>query len=82
MKRSNARQIDTPPNEFPLRKQELFNLYLKMPVHFKAEWQLFRRCCRKHGREFEDVLGDLIIQFNKGKISFSGEDIYERHEEE
>ena len=23
-------------------------------------------------QEFEDVLGDLIIQFNKGKIAFKG----------
>ena len=64
--------INTPENEFLKKKQELFNLYLKMPVQFKADWELFRKRCRKHGFEFEDVLGKLIIQFNKGKISFKG----------
>ena len=63
--------INTPENEFPEKKQELFNLYLKMPVQFKAEWQPFRKRCKKQGFEFEDVLGNLIIQFNKGKISFN-----------
>ena len=63
--------INTPANEFPEKKQELFNLYLKMPVQFKADWQLFRKRCGKQGYEFEDVLGHLIVQFNKGKISFN-----------
>ena len=62
--------INTPENEFLVKKQELFNLYLKMPVQFKADWRLFRKRCKEQGFEFEDVLGNLIIQFNKGKISF------------
>ena len=64
------RRIRTPDNEFLAKEQELFNLYLKMPVQFKADWELFRKRCKRRGLEFEDVLGDLIIQFNKGKISF------------
>jgi len=62
--------INTPENEFLEKKQELFNLYLKMPVQFKTDWKLFRKRCEKQGFEFEDVLGHMIIQFNKGKISF------------
>jgi hypothetical protein len=70
MKKYTNKFINTPANEFPEKKQELFNLYLKMPVQFKADWKLFRKRCVKQGFEFEDVLGHLIIQFNKGKISF------------
>jgi hypothetical protein len=70
MKDASARDIVTPPNEFPVKKQELFNLYLKMPVLFKAEWQAFRKHCRKKGWEFEDVLGDILIRFNRGEIAF------------
>lgn len=73
MKEGNVRAINTPENEFLERKQELFNLNLKMPVQFKADWKLFRKRCKKQGFEFEDLLGNLIIQFNKGKISFRGE---------
>ncbi len=62
--------INTPPNEFLEKKQELFNLYLKMPVQFKKDYELFRKLVREQGFEHEDVLGNLIIQFNKGKISF------------
>jgi hypothetical protein len=69
----NARAIKTPKNEFLVKKQELFNLYLKMPVQFKEDWLLFRKSCKKQKLEFEDVLGDLIIQFNMGKIAFKGE---------
>lgn len=67
MRELNARAINTPENEFLEKKQELFNLYLKMPVQFKEDWKLFRNRCKKKGFEFEDVLGDLIIQFNKGE---------------
>ena len=70
MEEKNTRTINTPKNEFLEKKPELFNLYLKMPVQFKTDWQLFRKRCKKQGFEFEDVLGSLIIQFNKGKISF------------
>ena len=73
MKDLDDRAINTPANEFLEKKQELFNLYLKMPVQFKEEWQLFRKNCKKQGDEFEDVLGDLIIQFNNGKIAFKGD---------
>lgn len=75
MKDINARAIITPKNEFLEKKQELFNLYLKMPVQFNEDWKLFRKLCKKQGFEFEDVLGDLIIQFNKGKIGFKGESV-------
>ena len=64
------KQINTPKNEFLEKKQELFSLNLKMPVQFNADWKLFRKRCKEKGFEFEDVLGNLIIQFNKGKISF------------
>ncbi|MHC4460521.1 MAG: hypothetical protein ACYS30_03730 [Planctomycetota bacterium] len=67
------KRIKTPENEFLKKKQELFNLYLKMPVQFKTDWKLFRKRCNKQGFEFEDVLGNLIIRFNKGKIRFKGE---------
>jgi hypothetical protein len=70
MSKDRNKFINTPANEFPEKKQELFNLYLKMPVQFKADWKLFRQRCRKQGFEFEDVLGNLIVQFSKGKISF------------
>ena len=69
MKKWNDRAINTPENEFLKKKQELFNLYLKMPVQFKSDWKIFREHCKKQGLEFEDVLGSLIIQFNDGKIS-------------
>lgn len=70
MKDLNAKAINTPKNEFLEKKQELFNLYLKMPVQFKEEWKLFRELSRKQGFEFEDVLGNLIIQFNQGHFEF------------
>ncbi|MHC4301482.1 MAG: hypothetical protein ACYS7Y_29800 [Planctomycetota bacterium] len=66
------RRINTPENEFLKKKQELFNLYLKMPVRFKADWKRFRKRCNEQGYDFEDVLGRLITQFSKGKISFRG----------
>ncbi len=69
MKEGNVRAINTPENEFLKKKQELFNLYLKMPVQFKKDYEFFRKLVRKQGLEHEDVLGNLIIQFNKGKIS-------------
>ena len=72
MKERYFRKINTPKNEFLKRRQELFNLYLKMPVQFKEDWKLFRECCKDQGLEFEDVLGDLIIQFNESKISYKG----------
>lgn len=72
MKEKNVKAINTPENEFLEKKQELFNLYLKMPVQFKTNWILFRQHCRKQGLEFEDVLGDLIIQFNERKIFVKG----------
>lgn len=73
MKDVNDRAINTPENEFLEKMQELFNLYLKMPVQFKEDWKLFRKCCKNQGFEFEDVLGDLIIQFNKGNVAFKGD---------
>ena len=75
-----SKLINTPESEFLKKKQELFNLYLKMPVQFKADWKLFRKRCKKQGFEFEDMLGDLIIQFNKGKICFKGELISDEQE--
>ena len=72
MKEGNVRTINIPENEFLEKKQELFNLYLKMPVQFKKDYRLFRKLVRKQGLEFEDVLGDLIIQFNERKISVKG----------
>jgi len=72
MKSGNARTIVTPENEFLKHRPELFNMYLKMPVQFKAEWLLFKKNCRKVGVEFEDVLGDLLTQFNRGGISYKG----------
>lgn len=62
--------IKTPENEFLPQEQKLFNLYLKMPVQFKEDWKLFRKLCRKNGCEFEDVLGGLIIRFNKGETGY------------
>ncbi len=82
MKDVNDRAINTPENEFLEKKQELFNLYLKMPVQFKEDWKLFRKRCKKQGVEFEDVLGDLIIQFNKGKIAFKGDLVPDEQEKE
>lgn len=66
------RKIVTPENEFLKRKPELFNMYLKMPVQFKEEWLLFKKQCSELGVEFEDVLGDLIVQFNKGEVRYKG----------
>jgi hypothetical protein len=63
--------INTPENEFLEKEQDMFDLNLKMPVQFKADWQSFRKRCKRQGFEFEDVLGNLIIQFSKGKISFN-----------
>ncbi len=62
--------FDTPKNEFLKKKQERFNLNLQMPVEFKKEWILFRKCSREKGLEFEDVLGGLIIKFNKDTTQF------------
>jgi len=70
MKKMRAGAIETPENEFHPRKQELFNLYLKMPVQFREDWIRFRKLCKKQGFEFEDLLGSLIIQFNRGEIKF------------
>ena len=72
MKKGVARAINTPDNEFLERKQELFTMNLLMPVQFKEDWHLFKKHCRKLGVEFEDVLGDLIVQFNKGGVSYKG----------
>lgn len=72
MKTGNARRIITPQNEFLKRKPELFNMYLKMPAQFKDEWLLFRKNCEKLGVEFEDVLGDLLIQFNNKEVFYKG----------
>ena len=71
MKNGAARTINTPENEFLERKQELFTMNLLMPVQFKEDWHLFKKRCRKLGVEFEDVIGDLIIQFNNGRISYN-----------
>jgi hypothetical protein len=68
MDEENPKAIVTPANEFPEKKQELFNLFLKMPVEFKADWLSFREQCKARGLEFEDALGCLIVQFNKGEI--------------
>ncbi|MCP4584084.1 MAG: hypothetical protein GY839_20925 [candidate division Zixibacteria bacterium] len=70
MKEKKYNSITTPENEFPIKEQELFNLYLKMPVQFKADWKLFRVRCKEQGFEFEDVLGSLIIQFNEKQVFF------------
>jgi hypothetical protein len=72
MQKENTRTINTPENEFLEREQELFTMKLLMPVQFKEDWQLFRKRCNKLGVEFEDVLGNLIIQFNDGGISYKG----------
>ena len=71
MNKRRNKFINTPENEFLEKKQELFNLKLQMPVQFKKDWESFRKCCKTKGYEFEDVLGNLIIQFNKGKIRFN-----------
>jgi hypothetical protein len=70
MKTRTARTILTPENEFLKHEPALFNLYLKMPVQYKEAWREFRRNCSKLGLEFEDVLGNLLIQFNQGGISY------------
>jgi len=41
-----------------------------MPIEFKKEWILFRKCSREKGLEFEDILGGLIIKFNKDTTQF------------
>jgi hypothetical protein len=82
LKKTGVRSIETPRNEFIEKKQELFNLYLKMPVQFKADWLLFRKLCKKQKIEFEDALGNLIIQFNKGRITIKeGLSVNERKKE-
>ncbi len=70
-------KFDTPKNEFLKKKQESFNLFLRMPVRFKKEWILFRKYCHEKGFEFEDVLGSLIIQVNNGTIHLSKDSYYE-----
>jgi hypothetical protein len=80
MKEVNARTINTPGNEFFEKKNELFNLYLKMPVEFKEAWKLFRKRCKEEGLEFEDLLGNLIRQYTQGKISFKRELLPNGHE--
>jgi hypothetical protein len=50
----------------------MFNLYLKMPIQFKAAWGEFKSNCTRRGLEFEDVLGDLITQFNRGEVRYKG----------
>jgi hypothetical protein len=82
MKEINTRAINTPRNEFLEKKPELFNLYLKMPVKFKEDWKLFRKRCKKEGFEFEDVMGNLIMQYIKGKIAFKGELVHNELEKE
>lgn len=72
MQKYNGKTINTPENEFIKRKQELYVMRLLMPVQFKEDWHLFRKRCNELGVEFEDVLGDLIIQFNHGSISYKG----------
>lgn len=72
MREENSRAIYTPENEFLERQLELFTMKLKMPIQFKEDWHLFKKQCSNLGVEFEDVLGDLIIQFNHGGISYQG----------
>jgi hypothetical protein len=69
MKEMKVGNVETPGNEFLPKKQELFCLRLNLPAQFKDDWILFRKLCKKKGSEFEDVLCDMIVQFNKGKIS-------------
>ncbi len=75
MKAAKKGNIEIPQNEFPTRKPELFNLNLKMPAQFKEEWLLFRKRCKEKGSaaEFEDVLGSLIVRFNRGEIELKTE---------
>ena len=73
MHKENYRAICTPENEFIKRNQELFTMNLIMPVQFKDDWHIFKKQCNTLGVEFEDVLGNLIIQFNNGSISYTGE---------
>lgn len=70
MKTAVPRTLETPENEFLKRKQELFRMNLLMPVQFKGDWVLFKRRCTQLGLDFEDVLGNLILQFNAGGISY------------
>lgn len=72
MKAGTDRTIHTPDNEFLPQEQESFNLYLKMPVEFKEAWGEFRRNCSRKGLDFEDVLGDLLLRFNRGGIRYKG----------
>lgn len=72
MKTGHVNTLITPENEFLKHKPELFNMYLKMPVQFKRDWLLFKKNCISLGVEFEDVLGNLLIQFNQGGISYKG----------
>lgn len=71
MKTAAARTLITPENEFLERKQELFRLNLLMPVQFKGDWISFKKRCTQLGLDFEDVLGNLIMQFNAGGISYT-----------
>jgi hypothetical protein len=72
MKTIRKGNIEIPHNEFLPKNPELFNLNLKMPARFKEEWLLFRKRCKRMGgkTEFEDVLGSLIVRFNKGEIKY------------
>jgi hypothetical protein len=72
MKTGTSRTIITPENEFLKREPELFTMNLLMPVQFTEDWLVFKKHCSKLGVEFEDVLGDLIIQFNNGGVSYKG----------
>ena len=69
MKSAPARNIETPENQFLEKRPELFRMNLLMPVQFKGDWILFKRRCTQLGLDLEDVLGDLIRQFNAGGIS-------------
>ena len=69
MKEMKTGNIETPKNEFLPLEQEQFCLNLRLPVQFKEEWKCFRKLCREQGSEFEDVLGGLIIRFNKEKTA-------------
>jgi hypothetical protein len=69
---TGSKNINTPTNEFQKRKQELYTMKLCMPIEYKEEWLGFKKSCTKLGVEFEDVLGDLFAQFNRGDISYQG----------
>jgi hypothetical protein len=70
MERLNPRSINTPKNQFLKRKPESFRLNLRMPYEFKEIFHFFRKLTRDQGLEWEDVLGNLMAQFNVGNISF------------